>query len=141
MKGLARLWWLKAFRLVLLHPCSNQSQFMWYQGWDEILMITLISSKKLGVCNNMRNTVPNFRCHIKMTFLQKQFISFLWCVKILPKFLEIEILLPRFRCFVCWSPGAHWHTSMILVWYQIFSLSNVKQHFLYRLDSIYLRFQ
>ena len=28
-----------------------------YQGWDEILMVTLISSKKLGVCNNMRNTV------------------------------------------------------------------------------------
>ena len=31
---------------------------MVYQGFFEILMITLISSKKLGVCNNMRYTVP-----------------------------------------------------------------------------------
>ena len=30
---------------------------MGYQGWDEILMITLISSKKLGVYKIMRNTV------------------------------------------------------------------------------------
>ena len=30
---------------------------MVYQGFFEILMITLISSKKLGVCNNMRYTV------------------------------------------------------------------------------------
>ena len=27
------------------------------QGWDKILMINLISSKKQGVCNNMTNTV------------------------------------------------------------------------------------
>jgi hypothetical protein len=30
---------------------------MEYQGWDKILMITLISSKKLGVYEIMRNTV------------------------------------------------------------------------------------
>ena len=30
---------------------------MGYQGFFEILMITLISSKNLGVCNNMRYTV------------------------------------------------------------------------------------
>ena len=30
---------------------------MVYKGFFEILMITLISSKKLGVCNNMRYTV------------------------------------------------------------------------------------
>ena len=30
---------------------------MEYQGWDEILMITLISRKKLGVYKIMRNTV------------------------------------------------------------------------------------
>ena len=41
-----------AILIFLLHPYSNQSQFIEYQGWDEILMITLISSKKLGVCNN-----------------------------------------------------------------------------------------
>jgi hypothetical protein len=31
-----------------------------YQGWDEILMITLISSKKLGGYKDMRNTVSGF---------------------------------------------------------------------------------
>ena len=36
---------------------SNQSQFMGYQEWDEILMITLISSKKLGGYRIMRHTV------------------------------------------------------------------------------------
>jgi hypothetical protein len=41
----------------LLYPYSNQSQFMCYQGWDEILMITLISSKKLGGYKIMRHTV------------------------------------------------------------------------------------
>ena len=41
----------------LRHPYSNQSQFMGYQGWDEILMITLIFSKKLGGYKIMRNTV------------------------------------------------------------------------------------
>ena len=30
---------------------------MEYQGWDKILMITLISGKKIGVYKIMRNTV------------------------------------------------------------------------------------
>jgi hypothetical protein len=42
---------------ILLHPYSNQSQFMGYQGWDEILMIALISRKIRGVNRIMRNTV------------------------------------------------------------------------------------
>jgi hypothetical protein len=33
----------------LLHSYLNSSQINGYQGWDEILMITLISSKKIGV--------------------------------------------------------------------------------------------
>ena len=41
----------------LLHLYSNQSQVMGYRGWDEILMISLISSRKLGVYKIMRNTV------------------------------------------------------------------------------------
>ena len=44
----------------LLHPFSNQSQFMGYQGWVEILMITLISSKKLEEYKIMRHTVRTF---------------------------------------------------------------------------------
>ena len=42
-------WWVLKRRFL--------AQFMGYQGWDKILMITLISSKKLGVYEIMRNTV------------------------------------------------------------------------------------
>ena len=42
----------------LLHSYLNSSQIKGYQGWDEIWMITLISSKKIGVYKIMRNTVP-----------------------------------------------------------------------------------
>ena len=43
------------FWIFLLHSYSSQSQFMGYQGWDKIFMITLISSKKLGGYKIMRN--------------------------------------------------------------------------------------
>jgi hypothetical protein len=33
-------------KLFLLHPHENLSKFLGYQGWFEILMITLVSSKK-----------------------------------------------------------------------------------------------
>ena len=35
-----------------------------YQGWDEILLITLISNKKLGVYKIMRNTVECGLCNL-----------------------------------------------------------------------------
>ena len=38
-------------------PIQINSQINDYQGWDEILMITLISNKKLGIYKIMRNTV------------------------------------------------------------------------------------
>ena len=41
---------------LLLHSYSNSSQINGYQEWDEILMITLISSKNIGVYKIMRNT-------------------------------------------------------------------------------------
>ena len=41
----------------LLLSYSNKSQINGYQGFFKILMITLISSKKLGVYEIMRNTV------------------------------------------------------------------------------------
>jgi hypothetical protein len=44
----------------LPHSYLNKSQFNGYQEWDKILMITLISSKKLGVYKIMRNTVSCF---------------------------------------------------------------------------------
>ena len=56
---LCRPFWIFSFNFFfLLYPYSNLSLFMWFQGWDEILMITLISSKKLGVYRNMNITVP-----------------------------------------------------------------------------------
>ena len=45
----------------MLHSYSNSSQINGYQAWDEILMITLISSKKIGVYKIMRNTVHETR--------------------------------------------------------------------------------
>ena len=45
----------------LLQSYLNKSQINGYQGWDEILMITLISSKNIGVYKIMRNTVFNVR--------------------------------------------------------------------------------
>ena len=49
----------------LLHFYLNQSQINGYQGWDEILMITLISNKKLGGYKIMRNTVRTWlNCYV-----------------------------------------------------------------------------
>ena len=42
---------------ILIFFVSNWSRFMGYQGPEIILMITLISSKKLEVYKIMRNTV------------------------------------------------------------------------------------
>ena len=34
------------FKKKMLHPHENQSKVLGYQGWDEILMISLVSSQK-----------------------------------------------------------------------------------------------
>ena len=47
----------KKIQSFLPHSCSNVSQILGYHGFDSILMTTLISSKKLGECNNMRHPV------------------------------------------------------------------------------------
>ena len=52
---------LAIWNFFLLHSYLNKSQINGYQEWDEILMITLISSEKLGVYKLMRNTVE-FGC-------------------------------------------------------------------------------
>ena len=45
---LIRLFWNSFFqkKCFLLHPHENWSNILWYQGWVEILMITLVSSQK-----------------------------------------------------------------------------------------------
>ena len=52
----------------LLHSYSNSSQINGYQGWDEILMITLISSKNIGVYKIMRNTVTLANSYEQVTY-------------------------------------------------------------------------
>ena len=43
-----------------LHPHENQSKLLGYQGWVEILMITLVYSKRVSVRNNLLHSVPYF---------------------------------------------------------------------------------
>jgi hypothetical protein len=41
----------------LLHLHENQQQLLGYQGWVEILMITLVYSKRVSVRNNLLHSV------------------------------------------------------------------------------------
>ena len=41
----------------MLHPHENQSKLLEYQGWVEILMITLVYSKRVSVRNNLLHSV------------------------------------------------------------------------------------
>jgi hypothetical protein len=41
----------------LLYPHENQSKLLGYQGWFEILMITLVYSKRVSVRNNLLHSV------------------------------------------------------------------------------------
>ena len=45
------------FFFLLLHPHENQSKLLGYQGWVEILMITLVYSKRVSVRNNLLHSV------------------------------------------------------------------------------------
>jgi hypothetical protein len=40
-----------------LHSHENQSKLLGYQGWVEILMITLVYSKRVSVRNNLLHSV------------------------------------------------------------------------------------
>ena len=42
----------------LLHPKENQSKLLSYQGWVEILMITLVYSKRVSVRIYLLHSVP-----------------------------------------------------------------------------------
>jgi hypothetical protein len=41
-----RIFFFKKKKIFLLHPHENWSKFLGYQGWVEIMMITLVSSQK-----------------------------------------------------------------------------------------------
>jgi len=49
--------WIGYFKFFLLHPHENQSKLLGYQGWVEILMITLVYSKRVIVRNNLLHSV------------------------------------------------------------------------------------
>ena len=44
-------------KIVLLHPHENQSKLLGYQGWVEILVITLVYSKRVSVRNILLHSV------------------------------------------------------------------------------------
>jgi hypothetical protein len=46
------------WNLFLLHLYENQPKLLGYQGWVEILMITLVYSKRVSVRNNLLHSVP-----------------------------------------------------------------------------------
>ena len=41
-------------------PHENQSKLLGYQGWVEILMITLVYSKRVSVRNNLLHSVHQY---------------------------------------------------------------------------------
>ena len=45
------------FQKKMLHSHENQSKLLGYQGWIEILMITLVYSKRVSVRNNLLHSV------------------------------------------------------------------------------------
>jgi hypothetical protein len=47
----------KIFFFFLLHLHENQPKLLGYQGWVEILMITLVYSKRVSVRNNLLHSV------------------------------------------------------------------------------------
>ena len=47
----------KKQQLFLLHLHENQPKLLGYQGWVEILMITLVYSKRVSVRNNLLHSV------------------------------------------------------------------------------------
>ena len=65
---------------------------MWYQGWDEILVITLISSEKLGGYNIMRNTVTWLNTPNSVKYFYFSGSSFVENFEILREFVKIRNL-------------------------------------------------
>ena len=56
------------FGVFLLHLHENQSKVLGYQGWDETLTITLISSQKSPTPNISTPSVkPNYSCYVSAT--------------------------------------------------------------------------
>ena len=65
------------FNFFLLHPHKNQSKLLGYQGWVEILMITLVYSKRVSVCNNLLHSVCHPYNASKEAFWPQEFLNFI----------------------------------------------------------------
>jgi hypothetical protein len=48
---------LEKKKYILLHPHENQPKPLGYQGWVEILKVTLVYSKRVSVRNNLLHSV------------------------------------------------------------------------------------
>ena len=49
-----------SLNIFLIHLLEIQAQIMGWHGWDSIYMITIVSSKVLGVRINLLHSVPKY---------------------------------------------------------------------------------
>ena len=61
LNSLSWPFWTLFFEKKMLYPHENQSKVLGYQGWDEILMITLVSSQKSTTPNILAASVLHQR--------------------------------------------------------------------------------
>jgi hypothetical protein len=54
---------------------ENQPKLLGYQGWVEILMITLVDSKRVSVHNNLLHSVSVNNCYYNYSFLNLKYIG------------------------------------------------------------------
>ena len=104
-----RFWKNSVFQLVilevsLLHPHENQSKLLGYQGWFEILMITLVYSKRVSVRNNLLHSACmtlNIQQKIAKILTQKRSRTVLKKVKTEWHDSEFWMLLKQKHLFFC----------------------------------------
>ena len=66
-----RIIFSKKKNLFLLHPHENQSQIMWQNGWDSILMFSLVSSKFLAMRNITLYSVSTYASNVDVDIMAK----------------------------------------------------------------------
>ena len=88
---------------------------MEYQGWDKILMIIRIFSKKLGVNKIMRNTVLThlvLKLHDFNIIVNKIFFSYFVCDDVMS--LVSLVSFPEYLIKKCYCPVLELHCKNIM---------------------------